>query len=422
MATEYDLTLGFPAAAGATSASRGFDAAAEAVDRGVSELAQVASTLTVNAAIDRLGGEVIPSFRRAADSTALVAAATAEGERAWREWRASAPPIHEIEAAKAAVADARAAYRHALDIGGADAPAAKAAVDTAERKLFDLRARREAVNAALAAALQKAAEKLRGKGGWKDHGGTSRGPTAPTTPSRGPAVTDPAPRQPSPAPARTPTPSTPAPAPSPSMPDPGIASLLSQLRQQPQAPAPSTQQQQPQQQPALTPPAAALSVPKPGNDKDKPFNADDLDAAIAPAPVALPATVPPTAPATGQHAAPLATPAVSGTSVSGLHTPADVGGRSEGARTALSTVLTDNVRAAAGTGVGAGAGQPGAGAMPPTPLVPMGTPGGGGAGPGKPVLRHNAEQDFMHGRLATGPGEAVRGGTIAQRRDGGDAT
>ncbi|HUH72315.1 MAG TPA: hypothetical protein VLZ05_27740 [Mycobacterium sp.] len=86
--------------------------------------------------------------------------------------------------------------------------------------------------------------------------------------------------------------------------------------------------------------------------------------------------------------------------------------------------LAEAANRTGGAGEAAGspgtAGQPGIGA--PIGGVPMGTPGGGGGGPRTPVLKHpDPQMDEMHGRVTTGPGEAVRGGTIAQWRGDGDA-
>jgi hypothetical protein len=197
-----------------------------------------------------------------------------------------------------------------------------------------------------------------------------------------------------------------------------IASLLAS-QQRPGQPV-----QFPQQAPALAPPPAptmgGAGSPR-KNDKGA-VTSDDL-AALG-VPVAAPLPHPPSAGVTPQSPASIApaapVPATSGTSATGLHTDTDTSGRSDPPRTALSGGAAVNA-----TGQAGGAGASGQGQTTPTgqgaPMMGMPATGGGATGKvGPPIFKFKGaagtDQDVMQGRITIS--EAVRGGTIAQPRDG----
>jgi hypothetical protein len=118
-----------------------------------------------------------------------------------------------------------------------------------------------------------------------------------------------------------------------------------------------------------------------------------------------------------------APPAVAGTSGTDWHTQADTSGRSDAPRTALSSGLPEQLtgRAAAGGAGAAGqaTGQPlGQQPMMP-PMMPGGMGGSGAAGRATKVLKYSPEQTELLGHPTIA--EAVKGGTIAQKRPVGDA-
>lgn len=201
------------------------------------------------------------------------------------------------------------------------------------------------------------------------------------------------------------------------------------------AAAQARQQQQPMpampQVPQTAPAAAAGPGAAPagaggqraGTDR-RAFDGSDLDRALGPvAALAMgaPMSAAPMMSASSPAPAPAPTPTVTGTSHTGLVTGSDVSGRAEPARGAFGAQT--NLSAAAGTATESAplhrgaAGQPmGHGGMPMVPPM-MGGMGGGGA-PKKdadPITSYSAEQALLHGHETVG--EAVPGGTIAQRRD-----
>lgn len=251
-----------------------------------------------------------------------------------------------------------------------------------------------------------------------------------------------------------------APAPNTSGPSPAQAAAIGALLAQQQAQQAGQQQaQQPQMAPAGAMPAMGALPPQQAKRDENPFANAPLEDALPPSLLAaltapaLPSYTPP-APVTTPSFTPAAftpapdpvysginlpgggglssapglnpviTPPVTGTSLSGLVTDSNVTGRADGAapRTAMSPSAThlaagsaEQARATGTTAGGTGVGAPGM--VPPM----LGGPMGGGAGNGgqkrDPVTAKMTEDQIKLLGLET-IGEAVPGGTIAQRKDG----
>jgi hypothetical protein len=161
--------------------------------------------------------------------------------------------------------------------------------------------------------------------------------------------------------------------------------------------------------------ASSPAARRPSDDKDRALSSRDLglDGAPVLAPVTVPATVAPSPAATPTAAA------TSGTSVNGLHTNTDVSGRGDVPRVGLSAGTATNA-----TGTAAGTNPVADRSMSPGMAPPfMGAPIGGGSRSksDKKIVAYNAEEAELQGINTIG--EAVRGGTILQRRhDGTGAT
>ena len=388
-------------------------------------------------------------------TSAVAAAQTMRGMRAGGDaWLRDAPKQADLERAEQKVASVRAEMQLAA-LSGLPASLIQERLAAAQNELRELESRRAAADEAYERACRRAAEKLgtRGKCQLPEGGTPRRVPqssedtdadiprttankldtppaAAPSTPGA-PAPGTPAPSAP---PATRPSSAPPATAPSTSSSSPGLNAdalkLLASQAQNPQQPQMAAPPQQPAPQPAAQSGAPTAAGPAQNAKTSGALTADDFGGTIAPAPVGLglasggspAATVSPSTPApAAAAAAPVSqTP---GTSANNLSTAADTSGRSEPARTAYNPTTTTShatgsaaapATPLAGRGMGVGAG------MPHMPMVPMGGMPGGGAGgggsrggDGSKVTAYDSGRD--HG--ASSINEAVRGGTIAQRRE-----
>lgn len=378
--------------------------------------------------------------RRGGDACYTAAAISKEASRAYTAYLRSAPNLDEVAAARADLDAASAAVRQAVD---ANQPIARLCEirDAAARHWNDLRDRRAAAIAELERCLTRVLEQLRSRPGRPDHehdgGRTIPGTGTPLpTPPRGPINV---PGPPSTPPRTAPPSVTPPPSTSiSSTPGSGstdaLASLLSQAAK-PAAPA-----QMPMQQPAMpqvAPQQSQPAAPAPAGARDRKrgdaLDNDDLDDLLdgdddldAPGLAAASVTAPrPAAPAGSIAPTTPSVPAVSGTSVDGVRTDGPTSGRPgaapAGAFAAPPTSLSGSHTAQAtmaGTSPGTAPATHPAGAPMGAPMAGMpGAGAGGGSGSARPpVLRH---QGLDHGESAMG--EAVPGGTIAQRRDRGES-
>jgi hypothetical protein len=376
-------------------------------------------TNVVGVTADGAGEQLVRDFQMV-DQRSLLPAQQAAVFRdlkiAANRWRSCAPRRAELEDADRAVDQASKDFQTKAQTS--DAAEALQKLKEAQQRRAALIEQRDAADAALADALAAAVGKLleiAPKPSAKSdgiHGRTGTHPNGPpAAPARpaAPAPGTPPAMHPSAAPAAGtstgPTPDQAA----------AIAALMARPQQQP------AQIPQPQAAPLTPPPAPTMGGATRPNDR-KGLTDDDLAALGVPVGTPLPhpaGMVTPHSPAPVTPAAPV--PATSGTSSTGLHTDTNTSGRSEAPRTALSASTAVNAAGQAG-----GAGAAGTGQTTPmgTPMIPpvggMGAGGGGATGRVGKVLKYNAaDQAIMHGRLATG--EAVRGGTIAQRRLDGEA-
>lgn len=391
--------------------------------------------------------------RDAATNAATAEAAIKILKDAVAAWKKNAPKKAELDKAEKAVTDAKAALATAQQAeddslsDGAKALAkqqVKTASDALDKAVLDLQTlqkKRKDADEAYETARKQAAEKMKTlKGGDKDRGGSTNGPTGATdTPDTGTGTGTPAPSSgagngrtaPSsgtPAapssgkPAGTPAPSSTASPTSPSSTttstssgvDPSTAAIAALLAQSQQ---PQQAVQMPTQQTTPTATAPQQSAQQPQNQQAKNAKQEgvlDLDGvrellgetgtglalglggggspstSSTPSPAASeqhgtsfrPAGTPITgtslggAPAVNAQAAP-----TSGTSATGLHTSSDVSGRSTPAATAYSQSPETKTSGATGTGTQAPAGQQQTGARPMgggMPMMPM-TPMAGGA-------------------------------------------
>jgi hypothetical protein len=337
----------------------------------------------------------------------MVAAVT-ELEAARRDYERDAPTLADIADAEKAVANARTAMQN-------DPRSSEKAerYKAAQKHLRDLRAKRSAARAALDAADKRIARRLKmrlgvGGGCGKEQDssprdkqlpgtGKAHSPTGKAAPPATHTAAGPAPGVTSPSLSRA---SNPAAADA-------IKALIA-AQKQPGQPVAFLPQQQPG---AVT---SSPAVARRGDDKDRALNARDLglDGTPAVVPMTVPATAIPS-PAATKMSAP--TPATSGTSVNNLHTTTDVSGRSDAPHVRLSAGTATNA-----TGTEAGTNPVADRSMSPGMAPPfMGAPSNGGlrGKSDKKIMQHNAEEAELQGINTIG--EAVRGGTILQRRDDG---
>lgn len=389
---------------------------------------------------------------------AAVKAALADLQTAITTWRRDAPTDEAIADAKAEVEASQHALAAAATAEDEEATAAarerlQKAIDTYN----DLITRREAADDAFVVAAEKAQAKLDEicvRPGAPDEDGLESGnglgldipeeartldEVETTTSSEGnsPGASTPAPGTSTPSPAGTPSPaaatgtSTPSTGTSTSSSTDNLASLLGKLgtaNQQPQQAAqqPAAAQQQPQlaSQPQQSPTdSGALTADALEQETGLNLNGSS---GIAPVPVGLAGQSGPaaTVPAgSAQSPTPAAAPAAHtpGTSQTGLSTSSDTSGRPTPpaspyapATTTSHATGTGTSQAAPLTSRGMGAGM-GSGMMPMMPMVPQS--GAPAPAPREAVRRYtgNDGADILSGEITTG--EAVRGGTIAQKRD-----
>lgn len=386
--------------------ARAFDDIAREIERaGNVWLPSVGKGVTVSRA-----REILVQARQSADGVVdrllLTAAVADELKRAAADFRRDAPTLDEIAAAEKALAQAREAMMHAAETGPSSAEEAR--FRAAQQHLRDLRARRKAA----VEEFERAAERAVGKLGGMEYGGSHgrSAPHAPGTPGKTHSPTGKA------APPATRTAAGPA-AGSASPPlsgasNPAAAEAIKALiaaQKQPGQPVAFLPPQQVPLPPVAPSPAAARRT---GNDdKDRALNAHDLglDGSPAAVPMTMPATAIPS-PATTTTSAP--TPTTSGTSVNDLHTATDVSGRSEPQPVRLSAGTATNATGTAASTNPVADRSTSPGMTPPF----MGAPSGGGprGKSDKKIVQHNAEEAELQGINTIG--EAVRGGTILQRR------
>jgi hypothetical protein len=355
---------------------------------------------------------VLANTRQTADKVVdrllLTAAVADKLQRAAADFRRDAPTLDEITAAEKAVADARERLKAAADTPGA--AQAEKDLRAAQNHARDLRSRRKAAVETFERAVQKAVEKLKGT---EQGGGTSRNiPGAP--PADAPSKPPPTGK-----PAASPATRTVAGGTSPSLSgasNPAAADALNALMATQKQPGQAVAFLQPQQaapSPARPSPVASLpaAARRLGDDKDRALGSRDLglDGAPAAAVAALPLTnqAPDVAPNATTPAA------TSGSSANDLRTTTDVSGRSDAPRVRLSAGTATNVTStAAGTNPANVAGQQ---VMPGTAPF-MGTPGASGSRNGQKIVQHACSPEEAELQGMNTVNDAVRGGTILQRR------
>lgn len=380
---------------------------------------------------------------RAGDGCYTGAEAAKESSRAYAAFHRGTPTPDEIASARADHADAVEAVRQAAL---ADRPTAALCEirDAARRHLDDLRYRRAQAIAELERALNRVLERLRSRPdrkGREDVGDGSDGRTIPgtplPTPPRGEKMPMPlAPGTPGPG-LRTAPPATPPQTAISSTHGPSADALQQLLAraakpqgQPPMTPIQQPAMQMPAQQLAPAPQPAQPAAPAGARDRKRgALDSEDLDELLdadedKPGLAAAAVTAPRPAPA-GSLAPAAPTPTgPAGTSADGLSTRADPSGRPTppaGAFAASPATSLSGSHIAQATMAGPGTGTAPAAHPAGHPMgAPMGMPGGAGAGGGSgssrpPVLKH---QGLDHGQSEIG--EAVDGGTIAQRKDRDD--
>lgn len=425
-----DMRLADSAAGDAMrSASTALEGAGDAVAQRVIEVQSGGAGQRIDTSVEELT-QLRDALRAQAQLAAAAAMLADEMKAAAAAFRRDAPTVEEVRAAWDEWERLRVALMSASD---EEAGALREAARAAEQRYSGLVERREQAIAAYEAAAGAAKARFDAQReklgvprnsvdadtrvgdipGSQDVPGARPGEKSPRTPAPPTGVSPPA--------AASPATSTSSGGPTPAQAK-AVSDLLSKQAGQPVA----LPQPQPQVAPAAAAPAAmAPAAAGPGGQRAaggrKPFDSSDLDRALGPvAPLAaLSATLP--AVSSPAPAAP-PTPAVTGTSHTGLTTSSDVSGRAEPARTAFSGTQT-NLSAAAGAATESAplhrgaAGQPvGHGGMPLVPPM-MGGMGAGGS-PKKdadPITSYDSEQALLHGHQTVS--EAVPGGTIAQRRD-----
>ncbi|WP_078311290.1 MULTISPECIES: hypothetical protein [unclassified Mycobacterium] len=365
---------------------------------------------TINKACERLIAQAQANEQKA-DRLNLVCEALKMREDAARIWNRNAPRDSELADARKAIG---AASEELKRVEGVAVIAADAKMKAAIQHSADLNERRKQADEDYERAEKRARAKLsevkgkKGKDG-ENHGKKTPGPnpTSQTRSTPGPA----APAKPSaaaPAPATSTSRALNASA---SVPDNSLSDLLVRTGQlRPQREMQSLNQTPFQQQPQVAP-AATTGQQSPAAASARPDNRKSEDAISASdipnVPVAVPmSTQLPTAATTTATAQ---TPRdVSGTSVKGLHTEAEVGGRPGGLRTWASGATG----LANATGFNAAQSQAGTAqtSMGQPGMVPPFTAAGGpGAAKGTPKI-HAAHPAIEYEQ------GVVPGGTIAQNR------
>lgn len=451
-----DLDVSRPTAE-EVAAAAALASALDRLGRGVEEGSTHFGSVATGEALEGARGDMAGT-RDTADSGASSAVAAAQTMRDMRNggdvWLRNAPKQADLERATQKVASIRAEMQLAA-LSGLPASLLQERLEAAKAELRELESRRKAADEAYEQACRRGAgrlipqEKCQPRGRSTDietsGGGGYQTPrteankldTPPAAAPSTPGAPAPAPGTPAPSapPATRPSSAPPATAPSTSCSSsPGLNAdalkLLASQAQNPQQPQMAAPSQQPAPQLAAQSGAPTAAGPAQNAKTSGALTADDFGDTIAPAPVGLglasggspAATVSPSAPApAAAAAAPVSqTP---GTSANNLSTVADTSGRPEPARTAYNPTTTTShatgsaaapATPLAGRGMGVGAG------MPHMPMVPMGGMPGGGAGgggsrggDGSKVTAYDSGRD--HG--ASSINEAVRGGTIAQRRE-----
>ncbi|MFA5710746.1 hypothetical protein [Mycolicibacterium sp.] len=431
-----------------TALSEGLETAAAGLNSATDDLTHAVEGETASA----VHGE-ITAIRQTLESRSTEAASAAAAftamRAAWRDWQRDAPRQAELRAAAEAVKAAQNALADAAD--GSSTTTARQNLKDAEAELRVLLARRKDADEALAAGLEKAGTKLSGRDGKReDRGGSfDRAPGADKVenPADSPAGKS-APGSPAPAaagrPSGTPAPAAAAaPATSLSSATPSQAEAVNALLAQQKAQQGQPAAVPPQQAPApVAAPMAAGGAPAPGGPTAQPRNdkssngavdsklLDDMLGVGAPtALAAMAATVPATVTAPSPApAAPAPVPSgPTGTSTPGLATDSNVTGRADAPRGAFSpptNLSAGGTEQATGTARPGGetAARPMGGGVPMAPMMGGMGSGGGGAPKkdGEEQIRvYSPETAELHGEQTRA--ESVRGGTIAQRRDGGAA-
>jgi hypothetical protein len=390
------------------SQARAFDDIAREIERaGNVWLPSIGKGVTVSRAREILV-QARQSTDKGVDRLLLVAAVADELKRAAADFRRDAPTLDEIAAAEKALAQAREAMMRAAETGPSSAEEAR--FRAAQQHLRDLRAKRKAAVEEFERATDRAIGKLPKRTEREDSSSGVKRPPVGTGKTHSPTGKA--------APPATHTAAGPAPgvtSPSLSGPsNPAAAEAIKALIAAQKQPGQPVAFLPPQQQPGAVSPAPAAARRPGDDDKDHALNARDLglDSAPVVAPVSMPATAIPS-PAATKMSAP--TPATSGTSINDLHTATDVSGRSEPQQVRLSAgTATNATGTAASTNLANAAGQP---ALTPGMVPPLaGTPGGSGSRNGQKIVQHarSAEEAELQGINTIG--EAVRGGTILQRR------
>lgn len=469
-----------------TDAATALEATANTVRTQRDEIQRGASGNAINVQTSVLT-DIEQKIRDAATKTAKVAAAMKVLREAGDTWLKVAPKKAEIEAAEKEVETAREVMAMAERMGVPSGPPAEK-FEAAKKKLREMLEKRKAADEAYSAACKKAAGMVSGTGGGtagqgvvaEQGGGTGRTrPGGDSKPESGTPPGGPPPAAPSgpPTPAPRPAPGTPKPStgggtPSPSKPggtpaatpsaekpatststpatptsaDQALAALLAQQRGQSSG-APATAGL-PQQQTQQTKPAGDRSTDPGGG--TRPIDSAALAAFLNQPPTTGDGSAParvstPSPSSTSPHSsgagtafrpdftAPkplgggvLAQPAVTGTSVTGVQTGADVSGRSTPTPGAF-TNPAGNAPTSTSGAHGGGPGEqtptssrpagPGSTPMMGAPMMPpMGGGGGGGRGSKSPEDRGVlAENPLLDGSAAIE--EAVKHGTIIRKDD-----
>ena len=211
---DYDLSfLDGTTGSDLAAMGKGLDSAATDLQKNADDLNGNAKGQTV----ERVHGDLVSikqSLDDATDHATAAAAAFAAMKAAWDTWKANAPKQAEIAAAEQAVAHAREQLKSA---DNHHAGLARAALKRAQDTLRDLIAKREAADAALVEALEKAKAQLK-RSRVHDHGKPlDDGPGAPAhtaPPPKSAPKSSPAPgseTSETPAPTSAPAPAAPAP-------------------------------------------------------------------------------------------------------------------------------------------------------------------------------------------------------------------